>query len=1229
MSEPKGEEELTESQIRADWNHRAENVDGDEQVADFLAHIRIVDQSTFQIVLPTLCIVASKPITEPREKDLEAICADVLLDAESTRPSRRAVLACLKEFRFGSAWSDFFTLIEALEEPQFHIIRPVLPRFDALLSAVRENKIEFLWLKTALFRAISHTNGWIRVWTIEKSVAIDCDILKQNHQFITDVVIPSLNNNDVFWRQLEKSKIQEFLLQLGSTVDTIKSTPGFLHNLLKSVESLSCPTAIFLVVSTFTRIKREEILNDDDVALMRRVVLRARYIPHRSIRITTIRNLVIFYANVAHLTPIILEELSNLIGFISQDATTSMIDSIFQQIHQIIISTGYQSSEDHCASLFENKFGEDVKNLELHAKMWWISMGTDQSLQEKLFSKIQLEVSELLGEKTSRDLTTQLFLLKERPSNLKCNNDVLECMKNDLGEYILSKVVSNEGSKREFQLLQSLYIPLFLKYCCHLVTPFAIAVIKVLTEIKECETTAFLLTFFEAIVENVSEDHLKILGANFFEYLGGSDVIGMKRQKKSVDEYDSKEFNSIVATLHSLRIKLLNKFITEVDVNSFLSECIEQLDIASAFPVKQQICHLISRFIRKCSDHKLAMQCIRACSNIVNEEKKSLNSLPALECFVNVTLSGPQNNPEVCRESIEYIESQLSIACQSTPVALILVDAITKYRTNLNISWAPIIVKLALFGPVPKKESRVLSYAYSKIFDEEDTLLENDQIERLDEVVQKARFKAVLLSLKLSSEDCKTWPAALIEEIFNASAILDQSSSRSFGLSMAHRQKTRGVELLHLLAARIEDETLASKIFEFCISCVVDPCQQFSIKLIVEWTLARLCIKFEKPFEKLIDSDFEKNMASQRIGSMCSWLNVLMLISRAAPRLVDSCLDKVIVWCTAQNFPVRCTALAAARLMFSTFDKDHRKKWRLVKSIVNFDGEPSGNSKRVIENLCTDFYFAKLHINDHFDFQTILSIVASRTGMPPEETISEKIISQLNTDPNLVKSTNEDVEFLSAPSEVYSALSKNTSCAPTMEHDNAVDDDELFVSSEDPIEEVVTSSFQRKIVKDSEVKDDGVSLIVVASLVDKPNNLGGICRTSEIFGVDTLVVADVLVAQDSNFKALSMSSENWQKIEGVKPANLLEYLQGLRSQGYTVIAAEQTTDSVMMHNFVFPKKAVIVMGDEKEGVPVNLLRAVDQTVEIKQVGHTRSLNVHVTAALMIAKFAEQVRFAKN
>ncbi|VDL86958.1 unnamed protein product [Nippostrongylus brasiliensis] len=103
-----------------------------------------------------------------------------------------------------------------------------------------------------------------------------------------------------------------------------------------------------------------------------------------------------------------------------------------------------------------------------------------------------------------------------------------------------------------------------------------------------------------------------------------------------------------------------------------------------------------------------------------------------------------------------------------------------------------------------------------------------------------------------------------------------------------------------------------------------------------------------------------------------------------------------------------------------------------------------------------------------------------------------------------------------------------------------------------------------------------------------------------------------------------MSSEKKQKIGAVRPESLLEYLGEMRRKGYSVIAAEQTTDSVYLHKFNFPKKTVLLVGDEKEGVPVHLLRCVDQTVEIQQFGQTRSLNVHVSAALFIARYAEQV-----
>ncbi|VDM45545.1 unnamed protein product [Toxocara canis] len=135
-------------------------------------------------------------------------------------------------------------------------------------------------------------------------------------------------------------------------------------------------------------------------------------------------------------------------------------------------------------------------------------------------------------------------------------------------------------------------------------------------------------------------------------------------------------------------------------------------------------------------------------------------------------------------------------------------------------------------------------------------------------------------------------------------------------------------------------------------------------------------------------------------------------------------------------------------------------------------------------------------------------------------------------------------------------------------------------------------------------------------------SLTRLCRTSEIFGAEKLIVADAGVVNDQNFKALSLSSENWITIEQVRVTELLDYLKSKRKEGYTIVAAEQTTNSVPFASFRFPPKSVILLGDEKEGVPVEYIRCVDESVEIAQVGQTRSLNVHVTGALFIHKYAE-------
>lgn len=85
------------------------------------------------------------------------------------------------------------------------------------------------------------------------------------------------------------------------------------------------------------------------------------------------------------------------------------------------------------------------------------------------------------------------------------------------------------------------------------------------------------------------------------------------------------------------------------------------------------------------------------------------------------------------------------------------------------------------------------------------------------------------------------------------------------------------------------------------------------------------------------------------------------------------------------------------------------------------------------------------------------------------------------------------------------------------------------------------------------------------------------------------------------------------------PVNsLTTYLQNMRRKGYTILGLEQTDNSQDLSNITaLPSKCVLLLGKEKEGIPVELLQEIDICLEIPQFGVIRSLNVHVSAALAI------------
>jgi tRNA G18 (ribose-2'-O)-methylase SpoU len=161
------------------------------------------------------------------------------------------------------------------------------------------------------------------------------------------------------------------------------------------------------------------------------------------------------------------------------------------------------------------------------------------------------------------------------------------------------------------------------------------------------------------------------------------------------------------------------------------------------------------------------------------------------------------------------------------------------------------------------------------------------------------------------------------------------------------------------------------------------------------------------------------------------------------------------------------------------------------------------------------------------------------------------------------------------------------------------------------------------IASPSSSKQSRQEIIIVASLLKKMPNLGGLTRTAEIFAASKLILPSLSIINDKTFQDVSVSAQHWLPMEEVPESQLLEYLATQKTAGYSLIGLEQTSNSLSLESFSFPTKSLLLLGDEKHGIPVHLLQVLDACVEIPQLGLIRSLNVHVSASICIWEYTKQ------
>jgi tRNA guanosine-2'-O-methyltransferase len=149
------------------------------------------------------------------------------------------------------------------------------------------------------------------------------------------------------------------------------------------------------------------------------------------------------------------------------------------------------------------------------------------------------------------------------------------------------------------------------------------------------------------------------------------------------------------------------------------------------------------------------------------------------------------------------------------------------------------------------------------------------------------------------------------------------------------------------------------------------------------------------------------------------------------------------------------------------------------------------------------------------------------------------------------------------------------------------------------------------------------SLIVCASLVQHPANLGGLCRTVEAFRLESLVMAECTIAKTAAFRGLAASAHHWQPIQICAIAALPTWLNQQQQAGYGLVALCADPTAMPISTFRYEQKSVLLLGQELTGIPSHLQAQCDAAVTIPQFGLVESLNVQTAGAIAIYEYMRQ------
>ncbi len=143
-------------------------------------------------------------------------------------------------------------------------------------------------------------------------------------------------------------------------------------------------------------------------------------------------------------------------------------------------------------------------------------------------------------------------------------------------------------------------------------------------------------------------------------------------------------------------------------------------------------------------------------------------------------------------------------------------------------------------------------------------------------------------------------------------------------------------------------------------------------------------------------------------------------------------------------------------------------------------------------------------------------------------------------------------------------------------------------------------------------------LVVALDGIDNPHNQGAILRTCAYFGVEGLMVPGNGKVSVIPSSAARMAEGGLETVRIFTSTDLSSSLRDCREQGWFVLGADLNSKEPLFNAKIrFP--AVVVMGNEQEGLSSRVKQRCDTLVRVPGKGSLQSLNVSVAAGIILAE----------